>query len=57
MTLIARRSKEFAGTRFLKRGANDEVHLDTIILILIVVRKNKMEPTMNVGLFFLGKGI
>lgn len=27
MTLIARRSKEFAGTRFLKRGANDEVHL------------------------------
>ena len=26
MTLIARRSKEFAGTRFLKRGANDEVH-------------------------------
>lgn len=25
MTLIARRSKEFAGTRFLKRGANDEV--------------------------------
>lgn len=27
VTLIARRSKEFAGTRFLKRGANDEVHL------------------------------
>ena len=25
VTLIARRSKEFAGTRFLKRGANDEV--------------------------------
>ncbi|XP_068698688.1 polyphosphoinositide phosphatase-like [Montipora foliosa] len=24
VTLIARRSKEFAGTRFLKRGANDE---------------------------------
>ena len=23
--MIARRSKEFAGTRFLKRGANDEV--------------------------------
>lgn len=27
VTLIARRSKEFAGTRFLKRGANDEVCL------------------------------
>lgn len=25
LTMIARRSKEFAGTRFLKRGANDEV--------------------------------
>ena len=25
MTLIGRRSKEFAGTRFLKRGSNDEV--------------------------------
>ena len=23
--MIGRRSKEFAGTRFLKRGANDEV--------------------------------
>ena len=27
LTMIARRSKEFAGTRFLKRGANDEVSL------------------------------
>ena len=26
LTMIARRSKEFAGTRFLKRGANDEVN-------------------------------
>ena len=25
LTMIARRSKEFAGTRFLKRGSNDEV--------------------------------
>lgn len=25
VTLIARRSKKFAGTRFLKRGTNDEV--------------------------------
>ncbi len=25
--MIARRSKEFAGTRFLKRGANDEGHV------------------------------
>lgn len=25
VTLIARRSNKFAGTRFLKRGANDEV--------------------------------
>ena len=25
MTVIARRSAEFAGTRFLKRGANDQV--------------------------------
>ena len=27
LTMIARRSKEFAGTRFLKRGANDEGHV------------------------------
>ena len=27
MTLIGRRSKEFAGTRFLKRGSNDEGHV------------------------------
>lgn len=25
--MISRRSKEFAGTRFLKRGANDEGHV------------------------------
>lgn len=25
MTLIARRSQKFAGTRFLKRGTNDKV--------------------------------
>ena len=33
VTLIARRSKEFAGTRFLKRGANDEV--GTVLLLVI----------------------
>lgn len=27
LTLIARRSREFAGTRFLKRGSNDEGHV------------------------------
>eukprot|EP00731_Ephydatia_muelleri_P032040 Em0023g547a len=27
VTMIGRRSKEFAGTRFLKRGANDEGHV------------------------------
>ena len=27
LTMIARRSKDFAGTRFLKRGANDEGHV------------------------------
>ena len=27
LTMISRRSKEFAGTRFLKRGANDEGHV------------------------------
>ena len=27
LTMVARRSKEFAGTRFLKRGANDEGHV------------------------------
>ena len=27
LTMIARRSKQFAGTRFLKRGANDEGHV------------------------------
>lgn len=32
VTLIARRSKEFAGTRFLKRGANDEVCLIELLL-------------------------
>ena len=33
VTLIARRSKEFAGTRFLKRGANDEVR--TLLLCMV----------------------
>lgn len=27
VTLIARRSNKYAGTRFLKRGTNDEVNL------------------------------
>ena len=32
LTLIARRSKEYAGTRFLKRGANDEASLRECVL-------------------------
>ena len=55
VTLIARRSKEFAGTRFLKRGANDEVHL-----ILSVNNNNFKQGVyiLNLGCFpcfFLGK--
>lgn len=35
VTLIARRSRHFAGARYLKRGVNDEV----IIVYLIILQK------------------
>ena len=38
VTLIARRSRKYAGTRFLKRGMNDEVWLTCTGTILFVAR-------------------
>lgn len=37
LTLIARRSNKFAGTRFLKRGANYEVNTIGIICIMYIL--------------------
>jgi hypothetical protein len=33
LTLIARRSNKFAGTRFLKRGANCDVSQTTVLIL------------------------
>ena len=40
LTLIARRSRHFAGARYLKRGVNDEVDL-----ILYLVSHTNISPT------------
>ena len=50
VTLIARRSKEFAGTRFLKRGANDKVSLsfNAYFPKFTTVKKNKISNSMEV---------
>lgn len=40
LTLIARRSNKFAGTRFLKRGANDEVS----IIFIISTKRDEISP-------------
>lgn len=39
VTLIARRSRHFAGARFLKRGVNDKVN----IYLLVEIKKEKGE--------------
>ena len=40
LTLIARRSNKFAGTRFLKRGANYDVNIHFVHLLMMLVENN-----------------
>jgi hypothetical protein len=40
VTLIARRSRYFAGARFLKRGVNDKVHVYILFSIVFILTKD-----------------
>lgn len=46
LTLIARRSKNFAGTRYLKRGINDDVREGLVIHfnILLLLSPSSSSP-------------
>eukprot|EP00516_Mucochytrium_quahogii_P003421 CAMPEP_0203756672 /NCGR_PEP_ID=MMETSP0098-20131031/9906_1 /ASSEMBLY_ACC=CAM_ASM_000208 /TAXON_ID=96639 /ORGANISM=" , Strain NY0313808BC1" /LENGTH=1028 /DNA_ID=CAMNT_0050648633 /DNA_START=519 /DNA_END=3602 /DNA_ORIENTATION=- len=50
LTLIARRSRHFAGTRYLKRGVNDDGYVANDVEIEQIVQDDMMLPSHPLGL-------
>ena len=53
LTLISRRSNQFAGTRFLKRGGNSSVSSRLHFFILIIVPVDDDDDASDYAVFLL----